>query len=312
MISEDKRAVILMAFGGVDSLDDVPMFLENIAGGRKPSLEAVEEAKERYRLIGGSSPLKKITLRQAEALQLRLNERAERTYKVYVGMRYWHPHIKEVLCQIHKEGSSRVTAVIMAPQRSGYTVRGYQAELDSGVTELRPGLEVTLAMDWHIHHSYLEAVADGIIEGLQSFDSAEETSVLFTAHSLPLRFLEPEDPYTRQMEESIAGIVGITGPLNWELAYQSKGRLPGDWLEPDASAVIERLPKQGIKNVLVVPLGFVADHVETLYDIDIVYKGEAESIGLGFKRTPSLNDSPKFIEALADVVLGEHIGDSNQ
>jgi ferrochelatase len=139
---------------------------------------------------------------------------------------------------------------------------------------------------------------------LASFEHHGKTAVIFSAHSLPLGFLEPSDQYVRQIEETINGLTAITGPLKWNLGYQSKGKRAGDWLEPDIGSIIEGLPKQGFKNVLIVPIGFVADHVETLYDIDIEYRRKAQSIGLRFRRTASLNDTPKFIEALSDIVLG--------
>lgn len=304
MMSEQQKAVLLMTFGGVESLEEVAPFLENVTGGLKPPQRVVEEVKERYRLIGGRSPLREITLRQAQSLQTRLDKICKGTYRVYTGMRYWHPYIMDTLHEIQDAGIDVVIAVIMAPQSSGYIARGYQADLDAAAKELKPGITIKLIVDWHLNRMYLEAIAEKILEGLASFEDRQKTAVIFSAHSLPLGFLEPSDRYVSQIEETISGLTAITGPLKWKLGYQSKGKRAGDWLEPDTGSIMEGLPEQGFENVLIVPVGFVADHVETLYDIDIEYRRKAESIGLGFRRTASLNDTPKFIEALRDIVLG--------
>ncbi len=293
-----------MTFGGVESLEDVASFLENVTGGLKLPQRVVEEVKERYRLIGGRSPLREITLRQAQSLQIRLDKIRKGTYRVYIGMRHWHPYIKDTLYEIQNAGIGDVIAVIMAPQSSGYIARGYQTDLDSAAKGLKSGITIELIVDWHLNRMYLEAIAEKIFDGLASFEHRGKTAVIFSAHSLPLGFLEPSDQYVRQIEETINGLTAITGPLKWSLGYQSKGKRAGDWLEPDIGSIIEGLPKQGFKNVLIVPIGFVADHVETLYDIDIEYRRKAQSIGLRFRRTASLNDTPKFIEALSDIVLG--------
>jgi ferrochelatase len=300
---ETEKAVLLMAFGGVESLEQVEPFLRNILKGRPPSQKMVEEVKERYRLIGGKSPLREITLCQARALQESLGKRTKGTYPVYTGMRYWHPYIKDTLNEIYKAGISKVIAIVMAPQKSDYTAGAYQGDLNSALEGLTPKPEIKFISEWYNSRNFLEGIAEKIVEGLSFFPNREKTAVIFSAHSLPLKFVGPKDPYRRQMEETIMGIMDITGPLNWKLGYQSKGMIPGDWLGPDVDSIMEGLSEEGFENILLVPAGFVADHVETLYDIDIVYRKKAESLGLRFNRTPSLNDSPKLIDALTDIVL---------
>jgi ferrochelatase len=299
----NRKAVLLMAFGGVESLEDVEPFLKNIIKGREPTLKMVEEIKERYRLIGGKSPLREITFRQAGALQESLRKRGQRVYSVYTGMRYWHPYIKDTLTEIHKAGITSIIAIVMAPHRSNYSALAYQTDLKAALEGLTPEPEVEFISEWYKNRHFQEAVAENIVKGLTFFHNREKTVVIFSAHSLPIKFMDPKDPYVRQIEETINEIITITGPLKWKLGYQSKGMIPGEWLGPDVDSIMGRLTEEGIENVLLVPVGFVSDHVETLYDIDIVYRKKAESIGLKFNRTPSLNDSPKLIDALTDIVL---------
>lgn len=305
-MSKTRRAVLLLAFGGVESLADVEPFLQNITKGRELTSEMVETVKQRYRLIGGKSPLREITLRQAQALQASLEKRKKGAYRVYTGMRYWHPYIQDTLYEIHEAGINKITAIIMTPQQSGYTTEAYQTALKAASNKLTPKPDIRLVCDLHNNRHFLEAVAEKIIAGLASFVNKEKTLVVFSAHSIPLRSMGSKDPYVKQLTETIDGILTITGGFNWKLGYQSKGMMPGVWLEPSVDSIIDGLPEAGLENVLLVPVGFVADHVETLYDIDIVYRKKAESLGLNFNRTLSLNDTPKLINALADVALNHH------
>lgn len=302
-MSDMKKAVILLAFGGAESLNDVEPFLQNIMTSRKPSPKMIEEIRERYRLIGGKSPLCDITRGQTSALQDLLDTSGKGDYLVYTGMRFSRPYIKDTIREIHERGIHDITAIIMAPQKSGYTEGAYQRDIHSALSGLDPAPHIRLISEWYDNVNYLKAVSEKIRRSLSSFSNNEKTVVIFSGHSLPIKFMGSDDPYEKQISDTIKGILNITGPLNWKLGYQSKGMIPGEWLGPDVDSILESLPGEGYKNVLLVPVGFVADHVETLYDIDIVFRKKAETLGLHFERSASLNDSPLFIKALKEIVI---------
>ncbi len=291
-------AVLLLAFGGPESLDVVEPFLRNVLVGRTITPELVERVKKRYSLIGGKSPLPEITRSQARSLE----ERLDSSYKVYVGMRYWHPFIKETVKQIKDDGIKRIIALPMAAQNSKASTGGYIDALNKALEE-HAGLDVKVIGAWNRNRFYIEAVADTVKGALDEFpgERRKNVEVIFSAHSLPKRTVEG-DPYEAQLRESIEDVLQVVGPLNWHLAYQSKGQAPVEWLGPEVETVMEGLAGEGKKDVLIVPIGFVCDHVETLYDIDIVFRKKADELGMNFKRARSLNVSPTFIEAMADIV----------
>jgi ferrochelatase len=299
-------AVLLLSFGGVDSPDAILPFLKNIIKGRAPSQEVVDTMRERYNRIGGKSPITDITRMQAHALQSKLKNITKESLKVYVGMRHWHPFIKDTLLEIEKAGCKKIIAICMTPQRSKFSAGGYKNDLLEGIKGLQKKPEVVFVPEWHLNCCFHEAVAEKINSAMASFkNKGNKTAVIFSAHSLPLKFLDKDDPYVKQIQETIREVLTFTGPLDWRLGYQSRGFIPGDWLEPTVESIIENLPEEGYKNVLIVPIVFVSDHIETLYDIDILYREQAESLDLNFNRSESLNASPKFIDALAEIVIGE-------
>ena len=300
MPKDNRIAVLLLAFGGPEKLDDVESFLRNILVGRPITPELVERVKKRYVLIGNKSPLPEITREQGRLLEEKLGI----GYKVYIGMRYWHPFIKEIVKQIHEDGIERIIALPMAALNSKASTGGYIDALDKAMEEFS-GLDVKVIGAWNRNRFYIQAVADTVKAALAEFpeERRNNVQVIFSTHSLPKRTVEG-DPYEAQMRESVEDVVKVVGPINWHLAYQSKGQAPGEWLGPEVELVMEGLAKEGKKDLLIVPIGFVCDHVETLYDIDIVFKKKADELGMNFKRAVSLNDSPAFIEALADIVKG--------
>jgi ferrochelatase len=300
------RALLLLAFGGPNSLEEIESFLIRIMKGRKPSPEQLERVKERYRSIGGFSPLLEITKRQAKGLEAKLNEKGYPS-KSYVGMRYGHPMIEETVKEILRDGIREVVAIPMAPFQSRESTGTYFEELNRVQKDIGERLKVVFVAGWHMHPLFLEAVREKVREGLMGFASGEKTAVhlIFTAHSLPRSIIE-KDPYAREIEMSTRGVLEGLGPLSWHIAYQSKGGGPEEWVGPDVESVLEDLFKEKIRKVLIVPIGFVSDHIEILYDIDIVYRKKAESLGMLLKRSPSLNASEEFIEALATIV-GEHM-----
>jgi len=300
------KALLLLAFGGPRSLDEVEFLLTRLFKGRKPSPEQLDRVKERYRLIGGSSPLPEITWGQAKALEKKLNAKGY-PFKSYVGMRYGHPLIEETMKEILRDGIKRVIAIPMAPFRSRASTGAYVEEVNRVQKNLGGALEISFVEGWHLHPLFLEAIREKIREGLKEFNQEERKGarLLFTAHSLPKSIVK-NDPYASEIEASIKGVLEGIEASPWHMAYQSKGGGSEEWVGPDVESVLEDLSKEKIREVLVVPIGFVSDHIEILYDIDILYRKKAESLGMILKRSPSLNNSEKFIEALAAMVE-EHI-----
>ena len=300
------KALLLLAFGGPRSLDEVEFLLTRLFQGRKPSAEQIERVKERYRLIGGFSPLLKITQEQAKGLEEELKKRGY-AFKSYVGMRYGHPLIEETLKEILQDGITEIIALPMAPFQSRASTGAYIEEVNRAKKILNKEVSLSFVVGWHLHPLFLEAVRERIAEGLKGFGEEERKGVhlLFTAHSLPKSIVE-KDPYAKEIEASIKGVLEKLEPFPWHMAYQSKGGGPEEWVGPDVESILTELSRQKVREILVIPIGFVADHIEVLYDIDILYREKAESMGMVLRRTPSLNFSKRFIEALATIVE-EHV-----
>ncbi|MFZ3063114.1 MAG: ferrochelatase [Actinomycetota bacterium] len=294
--------VLLLGFGGPDSLEAVEPFLRNLTG-RKISPAQLEKTIERYKLIGGRSPLLDITRKQAEVLEKYLNA-DDGNFKVYIGMRYWHPFIKDTLEAMVRDGVSRIIALSLSPFESRTTTGAYFAEVERALSELGVNLGVTYVSGWYNHPLYIDAVGEKVEEGLAWFGGSRgEVQIIFSVHSLPQKFIEEGDPYVEQVEQTVRDVVRVVEPVSWHLAFQSRGGGPGEWLEPEVNSVLEDLVRKEYKKVLLVPIGFVSDHIETLYDIDIVYRKKAESLGMTFHRSESLNASPKFVDALTQIVV---------
>jgi len=333
---EEIIGVILLNLGGPDSLQAVRPFLYNLFSDReiirlgppflqKPvawliSFLRSKKTKRLYSLIGGKSPILNITMAQAKALEEALNppspplekggkggfERGGRGgIKVFVGMRYWHPFIDEVVPEMHRSGIKRIVALNMYPQYSHATTGSSMSRFKKVLSQYP--MEVFFITSWFDHPLYIEALVDVIKKGLKSFNSelrtpnSELNIVLFSAHNLPETLIKEGDPYVEQINGTIKE---ITKRLNiqWHLSYQSKSG-PVKWLEPSTEEMLKRFAEKGFKNILLVPISFVSDHIETLYEIDILYKGIASRLGLALKRVDSLNTHPLFIEALKDIIM---------
>jgi len=296
------KAILLLAFGGPRSLDEVGPFLTRLYRGRKPSPEQLERVKERYRLVGGFSPLPEITLKQARALGKSLHSKGY-PFKPYVGMRYGQPLIEETLGEMIRDGIKEVIAIPMAPFRSRASTGAYAEEINEARERLEGKIEISFIEGWHLHPLFLRAIQEKIEEGLMPFTPEERKKVhfIFSAHSLPKSFVENEF-YVKDMEESIREVLKKIEPVPWHIAFQSRGMGPEEWLGPDVESILIELSHQKVREVLIIPIGFVSDHIEVLYDIDIFYREKAESMGMVLRRTPSLNDSERFIEALATIV----------
>jgi len=286
-------AVLLMAYGGPGSLDDVEPYLQDVRGGRPTAPELVAEIKGRYARIGGRSPILERTEAQAQALGRALGP----AWPVYVGMRHWHPFIAETVERMVASAQRRVVAIVLAPHYSALSVGAYEKKL---LDAARGRLELALVRSWWDHPTFLEAVAERVRQALQRFPAPGAVQVLFTAHSLPERILAAGDPYADELQASAAQVARLAGVGEWRFAYQSAGATPEPWLGPEAGAVMTELAVTR-KNFLIVPIGFVSDHVEVLYDVDVAYRGLAERLGVRLERTDSLNDDPLLVAALADL-----------
>jgi len=286
-----------MAYGGPGNIDEVEPYLMDVRGGRATSPALVQEVRERYARIGGRSPILELTRAQAKGIGRALGDR----FTVSVGMRHWHPYIAEAVVAIVGTGQRHLVGVVMAPHYSGMSVGAYEKKM---IEAAGGQLETALVRSWWEQPSFLDAVGDRVTQGFQRFPKPSAVQVIFTAHSLPERILKAGDPYPEELKASAAKVAERMHPplKDWRLAYQSAGATSEPWLGPDAEDVITELARAGHKAVLLVPIGFVCDHVEILYDIDVEYQGLAKRLGIQLERTASLNDDPGLVAAVAGVV----------
>lgn len=295
-------AVLLMAYGTPTSERDMEAYLTDITRGRRPTQTAVENLIDRYRKIGGRSPLLDISNAQASALEKSLGAQGM-DVRVYVGMKHWHPYIGEVIPRIANDGLRRIVALTLAPHYSDISIGGYKQALDKGLATTSD-MQADFVDSWYDHPLFHRAVAEKVKQALEQFRKSRSVEFLFTAHSLPERILEQHDPYPSQLHSSCEAVADLLNLDQWSFAYQSAGQTAEKWLGPDLLESLQELSQHDKNsNVLVVPIGFVADHLEILYDIDVEAKEFARTHGLNLNRTESLNTSPTFISALADIVL---------
>lgn len=297
-MSVSSFAVLLVGFGGPETLDQVPAFVESVLD-RKPPDHVTASALDRYRAIGGGSPLPRTTRRQAILVGEELARRGLRA-DVGVGMLHARPTIPESMAEIIEAGVGELKVISLAPYRCEVSTDAYEAAVKSSLDGTGPRL--VFARDWNANPTYIEALAAMLYAALAK--TPPGTSVIFAAHSLPKRMIEQGDPYADQLSETASLVAGTLGLNDWHLAYQSVGAAAREpWLEPSVEQVMERLAQAGTKSVLVDPIGFIADHVETLYDNDIEHKARAETLGLDFYRCRCLNEHPGLIATLADLAI---------
>lgn len=291
-------AILLMAYGSPNSLDEVEEYLRQVRGGRSSTTEEVERLKDRYRQVGGQTPLLKITLAQAKALEEKLqSERLDS--RVYIGMKHWHPFIEDVVEKIVSDGASSIIGLALAPHYSKLSIGGYADAVKRGLD--RTGISVPFAMieSWHDRQQLINALSRRVCDGLAKFDEPSKTVVLFTAHSLPKKFVQADDPYWSQLQETSQLVANKSRIKSWDFAFQSAGHPVESWMGPSIKEKIAELSGKGFREILVCPVGFVSDHLEIFYDLDIEAKSYAVSLGAKLDRTASLNDDPEFIDAIA-------------
>lgn len=291
--------LLVMAYGGPNNLEEVEPYLMDVRGYRPTSPEIVHEVRERYREIGGRSPILERTRAQAKALESALNTNGE-DFKAFVGMKHWHPYIKEALTEMCSQGIEKTVGLVMAPHYSRMSIETYFKNIE----QVESPMQIARIDDWHLLPEYLNALAKRVRSALERFPESirAEVPIVFTAHSLPERILEWNDPYPRQLQETVEGVMKILGPHPHEFAFQSAAISTEPWLGPDASEPINRFADEGKRNILICPIGFVCEHVEILYDIDIVYQSLAKTLGVHLERIDMLNDDPEMISGLARLV----------
>lgn len=316
MVTRPKIGVVLFQLGGPDRLDAVEPFLYNLfcdpdiinfpgaALARKPLARWIASrrskiAREHYQAIGGGSPILELTNRQARALAMALEPYADAT--VVVAMRYWHPLTQEAIAQLQRVPLDQLILLPLYPHYSLATTGSSFKEWQR--VYRRDGLPIRMVNDFHDHPLYIAAVVEKVSEALRAFPQPDDVQLIFSAHGLPVSLVEKGDPYPKQIETTVR-LVRERGAWknSWVLCYQSRvGRQK--WLEPSLTQTIENLAKKGVRRMLIIPMSFVTEHIETLHEIDIEAREEAEALGVeDFRMMASLNDSPAFIRALADLV----------
>ena len=280
-----SAAVVLMAYGSPERPEDIRPYLEDIRAGRPVSDEAVAELTERYERIGGRSPLDEITERQRAALERELG------IPVFIGMKHWRPRISDAVERALATGADTIVGLVLAPHYSRLSIEGYRERLERA---LAGRAELRFVERWGTHEPFVHVLA----ERVRGFDG----HVVFTAHSLPERILGEGDPYRDELLETARLVAEQAGLASWSFAFQSESATGEPWLGPDILDELDALRARGVERVLVCPIGFVSDHLEILWDIDVEARERAAELGLGLDRIESLNDDPAFIRGLAELV----------
>jgi protoporphyrin/coproporphyrin ferrochelatase len=294
-----------MAYGTPSDPSEVEPYFTHIRGGRTPSAESVARLRRRYELVGGRTPLLEITKALAEGVERQLAAGGA-AIRVYVGMKHWHPFIGDVVPRMVQDGVTDITAIALAPHYSRISIGGYQKAVDTAVAAVPAAatIGVTHVDSWHLHPRFIKLVASRITDAMAVAPrgAAGQTVTVFSAHSLPSRIREWNDPYEAQLLASCHAVAQAVGIDHWRFAWQSAGDTGEPWLGPDICDVVRTLHREGVRHVLSVPIGFVADHLEIFYDIDHEARGVASELGMQLWRTAMPNADPRFAELLAAIV----------
>ena len=291
--------LLVMAYGGPDNIDEVEPYLLDVRGYRPTAPEIIHEVRERYREIGGRSPILEQTREQASALEAALNTNGQE-FKAFVGMRHWHPYIKDTLAEMQSQAIERTVGLVMAPHRSRMSIEAYFKKIG----EAESSIEVAPINEWYLLPGYLDALVSRVHAALERFPAEEraQVPVIFSAHSLPERILTWNDPYPEQLRATVDAVMQRLGDHPHDFAFQSAAISNEPWLGPDVSESIKRYAAQGQKNIISCPIGFVCEHVEVLYDIDIVYQKLAKSLGVRLERIEMVHTAPQMIAGLAELI----------
>lgn len=289
-----KKGVLLLSFGSPDSVQEIEEYYFRIKKGKEFSRKEIEDLKEKYKRIGGRSPLKEIILRQAEKLRKMLGE----DYDVFLGMKYSKPFIEETVFEMREKGIKRGIAIVLSPFYSEFSISDYFKRVD----EVKGDIEFIYIKGFYQNLSFINLICDRIKEKVKEFEKEEGIFYIFTAHSLPKIFLSKNDPYQKSIKLCACEISKKLGLKNFEIAYQSAPKDQKEWLSPSLKDVILKAKRMGFINVLIIPFGFVNDHLEVLYEVDIELKEFADNEGINLKRIELLNDDERFINLLYELV----------
>jgi ferrochelatase len=297
-------AVLLIAFGGPTSPDEIRPFLARVLRGHPVLPERIEEVVRHYQALGGRSPLNEITFRQAYSLEKVLKEKGL-SLPVHVGMRHSRPFLRETLDSMAADGVRRALGFILSPHQTEASWERYQKNVEEARDELGGcAPDIDYCPGWHAHPLFIQALAEQVQRALEKIEASkrQKTPLIFTVHSVPTA-MAARSPYVDQIQETSRLVAERLGYQRWLVAYQSRSGKPNDpWLEPDIGEVLRTLAAEGITDAVVAPIGFVCDHVEVLYDLDIEARTIADGLGLRFFRASSLNDHPTFIRMMAEVI----------
>lgn len=304
--NERKIGVLVMSYGTPESMDDIEAYYTHIRRGHPPTKEQLQELTDRYEaIVGGVFPLRENTDGQVAGLQDKLEQIAPGQYACYQGLKHARPFIEDGIGQMAADGIKRAVGIVLAPHYSTMSVGSYMKRAQEAAAEL--GLDMAFVKQYHMHPKLLQALTERVEEGLRKLaaetNGESRVKVLFSAHSLPERIRELGDPYEQQLLESSAAIAKAAHVTDWQFTWQSAGRTREPWLGPDILETLSALREEGVKAVLVAPIGFVSDHLEVLYDLDIEAKAEAKKMGLTLNRIAMLNRDPLYMETLAESVI---------
>jgi protoporphyrin/coproporphyrin ferrochelatase len=298
-----RAAVLLMAYGSPRTTDEIEPYFTDIRGGRPPSPQVLKVLADRYARIGGKSPLNEITQEQAESLEELLEHENPGSYAVFTGMKHWHPFVADTVGKIAEAGIERVIGLVLAPHFSKKSIGEYEARILKARDALGANFELTMVKSWYDEPAFVDLVAANLTETLKGWDTADPgTCVFFTAHSIPARIVAEGDPYADQLADSAKVFAEAAGVANYTTGWQSESTTGEPWLGPDILNRLETFAAEGGKRALIAPVGFVADHLEVLFDVDVECVEKAEELGIELRRIPSPNADRRFIRALADIV----------
>jgi len=290
-----------MAYGTPATPDDIEAYYTHVRRGRPPSPGLLAELRGRYQAIGGTSPLLRRTAEQRDGLQAALGD----GYRVELGMKHAPPFLEDGVAALAAAGVSRVVGLVLAPHYSALSVGEYAER--AGAAAAAAGVELRMVESWHLAPGYLDLLTGFVVDAVAGL-GVVPVEVVFTAHSLPERILQTGDPYPDQLAETAKAVAERAGITRWSVGWQSAGRTPEPWIGPDLLSVLPMLVAAGAAGAVVCACGFVSDHLEVLYDLDVEARAEAEKLGLVFARTPSPNAHPAFCATLAEVVRNADVG----
>jgi ferrochelatase len=303
---EAKIGVLVMSYGTPENMDEIEEYYTHIRRGHAPTTEQLADLTKRYdAIVGGVFPLRENTNRQVEGLQAALDQAAPGTYKCYQGLKHAHPYIEDGVERMAGDGITEFVGIVLAPHYSVMSVGGYIKRAQEKAEQL--GLRATFVEEYHLHPKLIAALTERVRNGLQKFGGdaqIPEIRVLFSAHSLPEKINEMNDPYVKQLLATSKAVAEAAGVTDWQFTWQSAGKTREPWLGPDILETLTKLNTEGIKHVLSAPIGFVSDHLEVLYDLDIEATAVARGLGMKFERIDMLNTDPLYMETLAESVIG--------